>query len=82
MSITLIFLLIRLLIAAPDIYRMVRELIKLLRGIKNQRNKAHFEERIEGIVRLHLGGKRTVSDTKESLADLRSSIESELRAGN
>jgi hypothetical protein len=61
-------LLIRILLAAPEIYDLVKKLLDMIRGLKSKQARKHYDSQLRAIVNDRLSGKRLkVTDDLEKM---------------
>jgi len=79
MSLSLILLIIRLMIAAPQIYKFVKDLIELIKLIRDPKVKAMYESRLREVVKSHLNRRTTERQVSAELMILKSELEEEIK---
>jgi hypothetical protein len=61
-------LLIRILLAAPEIYEIVKKLLDMIKGLRSRQVRRHFDSELRVIVGDRLSGKRLkVTDDLENM---------------
>lgn len=70
-----IIILIQILLKAPEIYNLIKEIIDMIKGIRDKKTRKDYEQKLKVVIKERLEGSRGIQQTVDKLQDLKKEVE-------